>query len=132
MAQYQRDTERKKVLDETATWANSAAVNTIVLTSAVTPPAEGRGSRLHLFVRNPSTVTALNVQPQGRFADGATDRWVNLGTAQVATINTTNPSGQLFTLADGVVGTGFRLSITNATVLGVADGFSARVIAYTG
>lgn len=112
-----------------ATWANSAPVNTAVNLDVPIPVRPTPTGKLLVLVNNPSTVTALTGTLKTRWTD-------NVPAAQVATLrsgasdvtvavpaNTTKGFVvDLFALADGG-----RITWTNDTVLGVGDGFTARI-----
>lgn len=107
-----------------ATWANSAAANTeVVITGGDMAHVNADGM---VTIHNPSTVTALTVTPR----IVVTDR---LNVERTATMADT----AAYTVAAGAtvskrlpgLGVGrLSLSLKNATVLGVADGFTAEVI----
>lgn len=119
----------ESLVNGAATWANSAAVNTPVDVDLTTPVRPSPTGKLLALVFNPSTVTALTGTLKTRWTD-------NIPTARVATLksgandvtiaipaNTTKGFViDLIALADGG-----RITFANDTVLGAADGFTARV-----
>lgn len=124
-----RDAVDAAILTEAnVTWANSAAVNTEQLQTITLPASGPRLSRV--FVRNPSTVTALTVQAQEQ--RGA--RWFTVAewTVAVAAANADEQAQTAKQVVQSVEGwplgpTAARLRLRNNTVLGAGDGFTATV-----
>lgn len=120
------------VVEAQAPFANNAAVNTVV---NLPVPAGGilnddENAEFEVIVRNPSLVTALTVKLRSRevtsaaFGGGA-DRYPEFQTLAVP-VNT--PEGKEF-MAHGwqLAAAGGRISVSNDTVLGAADAFTADV-----
>lgn len=113
--------------DKTATWANSAAANTQVNVAIAQPVTPQRNGKYLINIRNPSTVTALTVKVRNTLiAFGGAARDAELASIAVA-VNTVKS-----VLVEGwLAGDGGSLLLSNDTVLGAADGFTAdiRVVA---
>lgn len=125
--------------DQAAVWANSAAVNTPVDVDYAAPVKvqsagikvddvlHQKDARYLIVIDNPSAVTALTVVVKNKHAAfGGSDKF-----GEVTTINVPI-SAVKDTLVDGwLLGDGARLTLSNDTVLGALDGFTAtiRVIA---
>ncbi|MGH2628791.1 MAG: hypothetical protein ACRDHY_19305 [Anaerolineales bacterium] len=124
-----RDAVDAAILAEASlTWANSDPANTEKLQTITLPAAGPRVSRV--FVRNPSTVTALTVQAQEQRGS----RWFTLAewTVAAATANTDEQGQTAKQAVQSVEGwplgpTAARLRLRNNTALGVSDGFTATV-----
>jgi hypothetical protein len=107
--------------DKTAAWANSAAANTEVNLDFTQP---GNFTSKHrVQVHNPSSVTALTVKVQNTVSLGGSSRQALLQTISVGTSSTKE------TLVEGMFGgtDGVRLTLSNDTVLGLSDAFTADV-----
>ena len=110
------------LLDTTAVWANSAAVNTAVNLD-IPLPTQLQGEGLYqIIVTNPSTVSALTVVVKNK---------ETLGTAKYPEltrfgVSTSSPDGKVI-VVQGLFGEAARLTLSNDTVLGAADGFTAYV-----
>lgn len=104
-------------------WANSAPVNTVQSLTVPISGAARQAKKYHLVIHNPSTVTALAVNVQvGENLAGA-DRWVN----SLAEITVPVNSVYADVVEDLFVGALARIRASNATVLGVADAFTATI-----
>lgn len=112
--------------DTAATWANSAAAGTEVnidLDSRPDPTTD-RGAVI-VDIHNPSTVTALTGKPKAKQTLNATARHATL---DGASFNVPANSTRRFLIDPAwLVGEAARLTLSNDTALGAADGFSARV-----
>ena len=118
------------VASTTAVWANSAAVNTETYT-ALTQPSPNPGRLLLVIVRNPSTVTALTGKVRVRYQDpvGGTTRYADYSSpagVSTFTVGVNNGDGQAFLVDGGLLTTG-QVMLSNNTVLGGSDGFTASV-----
>lgn len=113
--------------DQTIIWANSAAINTqktVTFTKPASPVSE-----YELIVYNPSTITDITVKifnVETSLGDGTRDALVttvSIPKSQAVTGTTINTQAKYL---HGVFnGTDCKLVLSNDTVLGVADGFSA-------
>lgn len=107
------------------TWADSAAANT-AQTLVGADPGPGHQGHVHaaiIHVHNPSTITALTIQPRLRWTD-------NVGVARDSNLGATFSVPVNSTVAQRVEGFGMGLPIVhalNATALGAGQGFTARV-----
>lgn len=123
------DTGNGELLYEgAAVWANSAPVGTVV---DLDLPASALGARepdakYAITVRNPSTVTALTLTVRNAETLGGALRYPQLGASTYA-IPINSPQGRTYVVEGFLIGEGGRLSLSNDTVLGVADGFTADV-----
>jgi hypothetical protein len=120
------------VVEGQAVFANSALINTPI---NIAIPSGGvlsddEETDFEVIVRNPSLVTALNValksleKTDSAFGGGA-DRYPTFQTI-VVPVNT--PEGtETVVHGWGLGAAGGRITVSNATALGVADGFSADV-----
>lgn len=119
----------RKIADAQVTWANSSAAGTERLVDFGSPAAFHRppGAALLVVVRNPSSVTDLTGEVQVEYTDGGTVRYAKLTTFTAARANA---GGEAFLIEGGLLAEGGQLSLKNATVLGGADTFSARVVVY--
>lgn len=111
--------------DFTATWADSAGGATEGGPIAIDPGDELPASGQYLvLVHNPSTVTALTVQPQvkGSFPT-AGDQFADLGNGFAVAADDT----AALVVDELAFGDGGRLSITNDSALGAGEGFTAEV-----
>lgn len=120
------------LVNTSAAWANSAAAGTEVDVDVATPADLPLNGKVLVLVHNPSAVTALTGRPKVRWVDAATGSRVairrSLGAAGTddeldIPVNTT----KAFVVEGLVVATGGRITLSNDTVLGVGDGFTARV-----
>lgn len=116
---------RNKLIDaeKTFTWANSAAANTQVSNSFI-PPTILQAEGLYVInVRNPSSVTALTVIVINVENLSSADRDCELTRLSVPA------SGIRSFVVQGLfIGSGSpKIIISNDTVLGGSDGFSAQV-----
>lgn len=111
------------IQSSTAAWANSAAAATAVAIDVALPVALQSDGKYLITVINPSTVTDLVVSICDKATISATAHYPELALFTVAknTKRTALVEGWLLMEAG-------RLSITNTTVLGVADGFTANVL----
>lgn len=116
---------RNKLIDseKTYTWANSASATTVV-SNTFTPPTILQASGLYVIhVRNPSSVTALTLILYNVENLGGSDRDCELARFFVPV-----SSVRAFIVQGWMLGSANpKLSITNDTVLGGSDGFSATV-----
>jgi hypothetical protein len=113
--------------DQTIIWANSAAINTqqtVTFTKPASPVSE-----YELIVYNPSTITDITVKifnvetSLGAGTRDALVTTVSIPKSQAVTGTTINTQAKYL---HGVFnGTDCKLVLSNDTVLGVADGFSA-------
>lgn len=119
------------VARKTATWANSAGANTEVdVNIDFSELPQSLISKYLVLVHNPSAVSAITGTIKTRFTDDA-------GVARAATKRTTTPADETIVAAAattrGFVVEGFhaaqggRITLKNDTVLGVGDGFTAKV-----
>lgn len=113
--------------DKTAVWANSAPANTQVNVAIAQPTTPQKNGKYLVNVRNPSTVTALTVKVRNTLAAfGGAAREAELTSIAV-------PANSIKSvLVEGwLAGGGGSLLLSNDTVLGAADGFTAdiRVVA---
>lgn len=120
------------LVNTNAVWANSAAVNTEVDVDVATPADLPLNAKVLVLVHNPSLVTALTGRPKVRWTDDG-------ATARVATRRSLGAAGtddeldipsnrtNAFVIEGLLVATGGRITLSNDTVLGVGDGFTARV-----
>ena len=115
--------------DQTATWANSAAANTQVSVTITKPTVPL--SEYELVVYNPSTVTDITVKifsVETSLGGGTRDAQitsVSIPKSQAVTGTTINTQAKFL---HGIFnGADVKLAMSNDTVLGVADGFSAYV-----
>lgn len=119
------------LVNDPATWANSAAAGTEVELEFDGPAARPRdaiGGLLAVFVHNPSAVTALEVRLEFDFEDsGGTTRQATLSTVSGDASFTVSAGSTRVFLVDGGAPDGGRVVVSNATVLGGADGFTAQV-----
>ena len=117
-------TRNKQVgTDQNATWANSASANTAVNLDYTLPAALRRDAKYVVAVYNPSTVTALTVKPKNKADNfGAATRYPEL-TSLAVPVN----SVKAFVVEGWMLDAGGRLTLSNDTVLGVSDGFTATV-----
>lgn len=110
--------------DKAAVFANSAAVNTVVNVAIAAGKSRRDRTKFVVIVRNPSAVTALTVRVRAvETALGGATRYPELATLAVPA-NTPDGKALVF---EGYVSGGLRVSVSNDTVLGVADGFTADV-----
>lgn len=112
------------------TWANSAAAGTAV---DVDVPVQARtlpGEAQAVTVRNPSGVTALTVAVfAGEEIGGTTVYGAFVPDGAAAPLTLAVPAGATRTFVlPRWLGHGGRLRLTNDTVLGVGDGFTADVV----
>jgi hypothetical protein len=120
----------------TVAWANSAAVNT-EKTLDIAPTADKTevdpSNTILIIVRNPSSVTAINVAVKNKYTDpnGSTTRYAKLTSFTAAVVGTDpDDGGEAFLVQGATLGLGCRLSLKNTVVLGGSDGFTASVQVY--
>jgi hypothetical protein len=119
------------LLEAQATWANSSGANT---TKDIDIPGDGDvGGKADVLieVRNPSAVTALTVTAKdkelaGTAFGGGSTRYVQVAKfAAGVPVNT--PEAISLVVKDWDLGGGGRVTLSNDTILGGADGFTADV-----
>lgn len=111
-----------QVFDGSVTFPNSAAANSVQAVTFDVPIAEA-GARYLVEAFNPSTVTALTVRLQNRETLGGTPRNI-----QVTTLAVPVNSGRAVTLDGWPQGDNqARIEVSNDTVLGAADTFTAWI-----
>lgn len=113
-----------QVYDGTATWANSAAVGTIVDIDFPLPTPLQGNALYEVVVTNPSGVTDLTVRVKNKETFGGTARYPELTSFPVAA---NSPDGKAVLVQGWLLGEGGRLSLSNDTALGASDGFTANV-----
>lgn len=114
----------EQIYDGSASWANNAAANTAVNID-ITLPATLQGSALYMVaVTNPSTVSAITATVRNKGTFGGTARYPELTRFGVPA---SSPDGRSALIQGWMLGEGARLSLTNDTILGAADGFTAYV-----
>lgn len=112
------------VADTSVSFADSAGQDTEQTADLGLPSHVPDDGRALVTIHNPSSVTALTVQPQiaETFPSGGAQHG-DLGTTfAVPTQGTAS-----FVVEGLLAGEGGRLSITNDTVLGAGDGFTAEI-----
>jgi hypothetical protein len=114
--------------DSDVAFANSAPQDTQKTLDIAVPTTSAKGS-YKLIVYNPSTVTALTVKifSEELALKGAT-RYTyekSLTVPAVTTTSGTSVNTSSFVIEDILATTGVRLIISNNTVLGASDGFTA-------
>ncbi len=109
--------------DQDATWANSASANTAVNVDVAAPdPVQAEGKYL-IHVYNPSTVTALSLAIKTTLASfGGSTRYGELTYASVSANSTRS-----FLVQGWMLGGNGRITLSNDTILGGSDGFTAKV-----
>jgi hypothetical protein len=123
----------EEILDTTVSWSNSAASGTAV-TATLTFGSDrvfAVSRRLLIYVRNPSTQTALNAALQVQATDNVTARWgLYADFGPVASNNgaLSNGDGEWFIVEGGLVGEAVRVWFSNINALNSSGAFSARVI----
>lgn len=105
--------------DKSAAWANSAAANTVVQID-LAQVGEIR-SKYRVQIYNPSSVTAISVTVYNRVKVAGVVRSTELVSDSVPT----GTAKEI--LVEGMFGgtDGVRLALSNATALGLSDGFTA-------
>ncbi len=112
----------EQVYDGSAAWANSSSANTNKDID-ITPPTTLQVNGLYaVTVINPSAVTALTVVAQNKGTFGGSAKYSTL--AQFSVAANTN---RTVIVQGWMLGEGARLTLSNDTGLGVADGFTAYV-----
>lgn len=112
------------VKEGSVTWANNDAVNTAKNIDTGTDGSDG--DDYEIIVRNPSTVTALKVSVRTKeLALGGADRFPE---KESFTVAVNQPEGvTLIVRGWEIASQPGRLVLSNNTVLGAADGFTADV-----
>jgi hypothetical protein len=119
--------------DKTAVFANSAAANTqkTIDISLDKSLIAGIKTKCQIAVYNPSTVTDLTVKIMSKESDfGGDVRYCLLDTwtvAKAATVTRTALNAYLKNFEGMFNGTDLRLVVSNVTILGASDGFTAWV-----
>lgn len=112
-----------QVYDGTSVWANSAPINTVV-DKDITLPSLLQGDALYeIIVTNPSTVSDITVVVKNKETFNAIARYPELTRFGVVK----NTDGKVILVQGWMLGEGGRLTLSNDTVLGVSDGFTAYV-----
>lgn len=138
------DIHNRRPVNTSVAWANSSAANTTKdVDFATTVDDTGKentdlsvGERLRttsgkyvVLVHNPSAVTALTVKAKSRWTDSAAAAKVadlRDGAAdKTLSVPANSTKAMVFEGLD--VADGARLTLSNDTVLGVGDGFTAQV-----
>jgi hypothetical protein len=110
--------------DQSTSWANSAAVNTANNVDIAMPAELQPEGRYAIAILNPSTVTDLSVIIKAQETSfNAATRYVELTSF---TMPKNKADGKYF-IVTGLVGSSLRLTLSNDTVLGGADGFTAYI-----
>jgi hypothetical protein len=118
---YQIVGSNAKIADTTAVWANSAAANTAVNIDVALPSPLQGDAKYSIAIVNPSAVTALTIEVKNK---------ETFGTAQypeVTTINVPISTSKAVVVEGWLLGEAGRLALSNDTVLGAADGFTANI-----
>ena len=113
------------LVNTTKTWADSASVNTTNDVDIALPAAPNDSNKFTLWVRNPSTVTALNYKVKVKFTISAVAYYGEIATGSIAA-NTV----KAVVIEGAMVGEAIRITFDNATVLGGADTFTAYIQAW--
>ncbi len=122
-----RGANKKVGTDLTFTWANSAAANTEVSNDIALPDTWQPDARYLIIVRNPSAVTALTGKIKLKATSlGGADRYPRLKGGDFS-VSANVPEGEAVLVEGWMLGDGARLTLSNDTALGAADGFSATV-----
>lgn len=106
--------------DFTAAWANSAGANTVVVVDVPLPAAGQAESRYLVTVINPSPVTALAVVLGNKETIGGIDYYPDITSLTVGA-----GASVSFVVQGFLLGSGGRITLSNNTALGVAQGFTA-------
>lgn len=113
--------------DQDVVFANSAAANTQNSLSVTAP--ESPSDQYELIVYNPSTITDLTVKVfnvELALALGTRDALITtLTIPKAATVTGTTINTHVNFITGAFNGGDLKLVVSNATVLGVADGFTA-------
>lgn len=110
------------VAEASATWANSAAAGTQVNIDVSLPYMFQPRAKYLIITQNPSAVTALTVKVKSKETFGGTSYYPELSSIAVP-VNTAKA-----TVVEGwMIGEGGRLTLSNDTALGTADGFTANI-----
>lgn len=125
----------EKILDTTLTWANSAASGTVNTASVAfgSDRVFVTGRSLLVVVRNPGAVV-LNGVIQTQYVDNVTTRYAKLVgsdfTISASNGSLTNGDGESYLVDGGIMAAGIRIWLANATAVGGAGTFAARVVVY--
>lgn len=110
-----------QVHDGTAVWANSAAVNTAVNIDIALPSPLQSDAKYLISIINPSAVTALTVKVKNKETFGAAQY------PELTTFSVPATTDKAVLVEGWMLGEAGRLTLSNDTVLGAADGFTANV-----
>lgn len=113
------------LVDDQATWANLASADTEQVVSVPRPSWGGdpEQAKAVILVHNPSSVTALSGTYRLTFEDSqGTERKADLATFAVATNET-----KAIVVDVGFTELGAEVALSNDSLLGASDGFSAEV-----
>jgi len=113
----------QQVYDGDAVFAASAAANTVADLDVPADTITGT-DQFVVIVTNPSAITALTVVVRGKetFTAG-----VRYPAVQTITVPANTPEGTLTVVDGALVGEGARIVVSNNTVLGLGQGFTAEV-----
>jgi hypothetical protein len=118
---YQIVGSNAKIADTTAIWANSAAVNTEVNADIDLPSPLQGDAKYSIAIVNPSTVTAITIKVKNKETFGAAQY------PELTTINIPVNTSKAVVVEGWLLGESGRLTLSNDTVLGAADGFTANI-----
>jgi len=114
----------EQIYDGSASWANSSALNTTINLD-ITLPNVLQGNALYMVtIINPSTVSAITAIMRNKGTFGGTARYPEL-TRFGAPANSVD--GRSVLVQGWMLGEGARLSLSNDTILGGSDGFTAYI-----
>lgn len=110
------------LLDGTVVWAASIAANQVRNADVALPTYLAANAKVLVWVRNPSTITALGYKVQVKETISSTDYYAELASGSVAASTL-----KAFVVEGGLLGGGLRIAFDNTTLLGVGEGFTAEV-----
>lgn len=113
-----------QVYDGSASWLNSALINTAVNIDIPLPATLQRDALYEIIVTNPSAESALDVSVKNKATLGGVARYPEVLKFQVL-VN--SPEGVAKVVQGFLLAEAGRLTLSNATALGAAGAFTARV-----
>ena len=124
----------KELVNGTVAWANNAAAGSEGTGGPLALEVTGAnpGHMLVVFVRNPSTETALTGQvklawtPSG-LGEQMADLSLPGGRSTFTVLADNDPGGQAWLIDGGILAAGGQLSLKNNTLVGASGAFTAHV-----
>lgn len=113
----------EEIKNTSVTWLAEASANTEKDVDIVLPNTIDGDNLYEILIHNPSTVTALSVDIKVKWTDsGDTTRYSTL-----TNLGINSAEGEANLVQGSLLAEGSRITLSNDTVLGVGEGFTAYI-----